>query len=96
VHGGPHAQVREPGDRKKVEDYPKGQTPEGKIPIVSDKPPSLPTYQTGLAPIPDSKQAAPLMKMMGRMLAKKLPRLMNNPKVHSQNIKIKQKKVRYW
>ena len=36
------------------------------------------------------------MQLMGRMLAKKLPRLMNNPKVHSQTIKIKQKKVRYY
>lgn len=48
-------------------------------------PPNLPGYAS-------SKQAAPLMKLMGKMLTKRLPRLMHNPKIHSQNVKISHKK----
>lgn len=57
-------------------------------PLPPLNPPSAPTLPTYLQP----KQQAPLMKMMGKMLAKRLPRLMKNPKIHSQNVKIGHKK----
>lgn len=58
--------------------------------------PSLPTY-TNPNTFVDPKQQAPMMKMMGKMLGKRLPRLMKNPKIHSQSISIKhKKKVTYW
>lgn len=56
--------------------------------------PSLPNYDPPgtVVTLPDPKQQAPLMRLMGKMLAKRLPRLMNNPKIHSQTVKLKHKK----
>lgn len=59
--------------------------------------PSLPQYPAPNGPPRANKdQAGPIMKMMGKMLAKKLPRLTKNPKIHSQSVTIKHKRVRYW
>ena len=61
--------------------------------------PSLPTYlsKTGVSRLPDPKQQGPLMKLMGKMLAAKLPRLMAKGKISPQSVKIKHKKqVHYW
>lgn len=50
--------------------------------------------------VADPKEQSPLMKLMGKMLAKRLPRLGKNPNIHSQSVKIghkkQQKKVHYW
>lgn len=64
--------------------------------MSEEKVPNLPPYAS-----PNSfltpKQQAPLMKLMGKMMAKRLPRLGRNPHVHSQNVSIKhKKKVTYW
>lgn len=59
--------------------------------------PSLPTYTAprGIT-VADPKEQAPMMKLVGKMLSKRMPRLTKNPNVHSQTIKIKEKKVKYW
>lgn len=58
--------------------------------------PTLPHYQLPGVPLPDNaKQQAPLMKLMGKMLAKRLPKL-SKGKVSPQSVKIKQKKIKYW
>lgn len=55
--------------------------------------PSLPQYPLppGLR-VADRKEAGPMMKLMGKLLAKRLPRLTNNPKIHSQTVKVGHKK----
>jgi hypothetical protein len=57
-------------------------------------PPSLPNYSApkGIPPPPHPKQQAPLNKLMGKMLAKHLPRLMNKGKIAPQSVKIGHKK----
>ena len=65
---------------------------------MDQQPPSLPTYNNpqGLR-IADRQEQAPMMKLMGKLMAKRLPRLGRNPHIHSQSVKVKhQKKVTYW
>jgi len=70
---------------------------------MDDQPqvPSLPTYNNpqGLR-IADQKEAAPMMKLIGKMMAKHLPRVGKNPNIHSQTVKLghkkQQKKAHYW
>lgn len=54
-------------------------------------PPTLPVYHTTQT-FPTGKQQGILNKALGKMLSKKMPRLMNNPKIHSQTVKLKHKK----
>lgn len=58
-------------------------------------PPSLPNYSPpkGLARA-TPEQAKPLMKMLGRMMAKRLK--LPHGKVSSQSVTIKHKKCKYW
>ena len=66
-------------------------------------PPSLPTYASpqGIR-VADRKEQGPIMKMIGKMLAAKLPKLGKNPNIHSQTVKInhskrkKEPQVKYW
>jgi hypothetical protein len=59
--------------------------------------PSLPNYSGGIQAHLTQKQQGPLMKIMGKMLAAKLPGRMKGGKISSQSVTIKhQKKVRYW
>lgn len=55
-------------------------------------PPSLPNYEKPGIPLPSHpKQQAPLMKMMGRMMAKRLPK-MTKGKISSQTVKVNRRK----
>ena len=64
-------------------------------------PPTLPTYQgpQGIR-VAERSEQAPMMKLMGKLLGKRLPRLMRNPKIHSQTVKVSHKKkkdqIHYW
>lgn len=67
--------------------------------IEQQPPPTLPNYH-GVSMVPNPKQQGPLMKVMGKMLASKLPRMMKG-KISSQTIKVshgkrKDNKVKYW
>lgn len=58
-------------------------------------PTSLPAYNQPQGPKRASMdQAKPLMKMLGKMMSKRLR--MPHPKVSSQSVSIKHKKVKYW
>jgi hypothetical protein len=51
--------------------------------------PSLPQYPPGI-PMAERKQQAPMMKMLGRMMSVKLPKMKG--KISPQNVKITHKK----
>ena len=55
------------------------------LPEQKAKLPTLPSYI-------QAKQQGPLNKLMGRMLAKRLPRLMSKGKIAPQSVKIGHKK----
>ena len=62
---------------------------------MDEQPPYLPPYQApgGIARISNPKQQSPLNKLLGKMLAAKLPKLMKmKGKVSPQTIKIGHKK----
>jgi hypothetical protein len=59
--------------------------------------PSLPNYSGGIQAHLTQKQQGPLMKIVGKMLAAKLPSRMKGGKISSQTVTIKHKhKVKYW
>lgn len=57
--------------------------------------PTLPVYPHAL-PMATLAQQKPLLKLMGRMMAKRMRLPRGKAKVVSQSVKIKQKKVKYW
>lgn len=66
---------------------------------MTSQPPPVPSLPTYSAPqgirVAERSEQAPMMKLMGKMMAKRLPRLGKNPNVHSQTIKVKHKKKKY-
>lgn len=56
-------------------------------------PPSLTPYTAG-PPLATADQQKPLMKMLGKMMAKRIR--LPHGKTNSQSITIKHKKVKYW
>jgi hypothetical protein len=60
--------------------------------LSDSQPPTLPQYPAPGLRVADRKEAAPFIKLMGKLMAKRMPRLGKNPNIHSQSVTIKHKK----